>query len=261
MNATTRLVQFTDSHLFTDPDGELRGVPSLASLRATVDAARSTLGSWDGTLLTGDLVQDDPGGYAHIRAVFGNTPHAVHCLPGNHDVPDAMRRELAAPPFRHDGAARYGGWLVVLLDSTVAGCARGALSPRELARLDDLLRDGGYEHALVCLHHQPIGMESRWLDHVGLENAAQFLAVIDAHPRVRALLWGHVHQAYDGRRGDVRLLGTPSTCAQFRPRVDAFAIDAAPPAYRWLELDAAGGLRSGLEWVPAPLASAAIRSA
>ena len=65
-------------------------------------------------------------------------------------------------------------------------------------------------------------MASRWLDRVGLTNAAEFLHTIDQHKNVRAIVWGHVHQAYDGLRKGVRLLATPSTCAQFLPHSDEF---------------------------------------
>ena len=79
----------------------------------------------------------------------------------------------------------------------------------ELARLDEALATAGTRHCMVCLHHHPVPMSSRWLDRVGLTNAAEFLHAIDAHRNVRAIVWGHVHQSYDGLRKGVRLLATP----------------------------------------------------
>ena len=73
--------------------------------------------------------------------------------------------------------------------------------------------------------------------------------MIDRHKNVRAILWGHVHQAYDGLRKNVRLLATPSTCAQFVPRADEFAVDARPPAYRTLQLQPDGTLVTEVVWV------------
>jgi 3',5'-cyclic-AMP phosphodiesterase len=92
-------------------------------------------------------------------------------------------------------------------------------------------------------------MESRWLDSVGLTNAAEFLHTIDRHKNVRAIVWGHVHQAYDSLRKGVRLLATPSTCAQFLPRAESFAVDRRPPAYRTLELRADGSLLTEVVWL------------
>ncbi len=248
MSKPTRLVQFTDCHLSGNPDALLRGIATLPSLRATVAAAMRTRGGWDATLLTGDLVQDDPAGYAHIRDVFGDFEHPVCCIPGNHDIPVALRRELAVPPFRVGGHVHLEDWLVVMLDSCVPGFANGALSTAELERLEKLLHGRSREHVLVCLHHHPVRMGSRWLDQVGLENASVFWDVLGAHRSVRGVVWGHVHQAFDGQRGSVQLMGTPSTCAQFKPNVDGFAIDGLPPAYRWLDLNADGSIHTAVEW-------------
>ncbi len=71
-----------------------------------------------------------------------------------------------------------------------------------------------------------------------------------AHRNVRAVLWGHVHQHFEGERNGVRLMSTPSTCAQFLPRSDGFAIDRRPPGYRWLELRDDGTIATDVVWVP-----------
>jgi hypothetical protein len=69
-------------------------------------------------------------------------------------------------------------------------------------------------------------------------------AVIDRHPRVRGLLWGHVHQRYDDHAGGLRLMGTPSTCYQFVPGRDDFALDGLGPGYRRIQLRADGRIDS-----------------
>ncbi|EQD62994.1 Ser/Thr protein phosphatase [mine drainage metagenome] len=137
----------------------------------------------------------------------------------------------------------------MLLDSVQAGQAGGVLSPASLAALDAALEQAGERHVLVCLHHHPVPMGSRWLDRVALANPEALFAVIDKHPRVRGLLWGHVHQSFDALRNGVRLLATPSTCAQFRPRTEQFEVDPLPAAYRTLELRADGSIATELVWV------------
>jgi Icc protein len=92
-------------------------------------------------------------------------------------------------------------------------------------------------------------MSSRWLDRVGLENSEEFFERLDRHHNVRAVVWGHVHQAYDGLRKNVRMLATPSTCAQFVPHSDEFAVDRRPPAYRTLDLLSDGSLLTEVVWV------------
>jgi Icc protein len=75
------------------------------------------------------------------------------------------------------------------------------------------------------------------------------LSVIDAHDNVRGVVWGHVHQASDRSRGPVRLLSTPSTCAQFLPNSEFFALDERPPGLRWIQLFPNGEIQSRIDWI------------
>jgi len=244
-----RLIQFTDPHLYGDEGEELRGVATLPALSAALAQARAHAWPPDALLLTGDLVQDDPGGYRHLRRLFGSLGLPVLAIPGNHDEPQAMRAELGGKPFVLDGFVDLGRWRIVLLDSCIPGSAGGALSAQTLAGLDEALASAGTRHCMVCLHHHPVPMSSRWLDRVGLANAAEFLHTIDSHRNVRAIVWGHVHQSYDALRKEVRLLATPSTCAQFLPRSEDFAVDERPPAFRTFELRPDGSLLTEVVWV------------
>jgi Icc protein len=244
-----RLLQFTDTHLYGSAMEALRGVQTLPALKRALACARMRDWPVDAMLVTGDIVQDDPAGYPHFHKLFAEFGVPVLCLPGNHDDPQAMRRELSGKPFVLGGSVDMGAWRIILLDSCVAGSAGGRLSAAALAELDRALASAPAKHALVCLHHHPVPMSSRWLDQVGLENADDFFAVLDKHRNVRGIVWGHVHQAFDALRGNVRLLATPSTCAQFLPRAEQFEVDARPPAYRTFELRADGTFVSEVVWL------------
>jgi Icc protein len=174
----------------------------------------------------------------------------VLVLPGNHDDPVALRDALEGhPAFQFGGHFDAGGWRIVLLDSVVPGEVWGRLGDADLGALDRCLTEARDRHALVCLHHHPVSMASGWLDGIGLREPEGFLEVLARHPQVRGVVWGHVHQAFDALRGGVRLLATPSTCVQFMPRVDDFAIDSRPPGYRMLALQARGGIDSEVAWL------------
>jgi 3',5'-cyclic-AMP phosphodiesterase len=244
-----RLVQFTDPHLYRSETETLRGIATLPALKSALADAQS--GAWppDVVLVSGDIVQDDPGGYLPFRDLFAPLGVPVLCIPGNHDEPATMRQELRGAPFVTDGHVDFGAWRIVLLDSSLPGSASGRLSAMSLAALDSALAGANGRHCLVTLHHHPVPMSSRWLDRVGLENAAEFFDVIDRHRCVRAIVWGHVHQAFDGFRKGVRLLATPSTCAQFVPHAEEFAVDRRPPAYRTFELQTDGSLLTEVVWV------------
>jgi Icc protein len=248
MTEDVRLLQLTDSHLFASPHGRLRGVETLFSLQRVLAHANARKLNVDAVLCTGDIVNDEPDGYAHFARVLTAYGKPVYCVPGNHDDPARLRAALSAPPFQVGGHVDLGPWRLILVDSCVPGQAGGRISDTQLQALETALADRRC-YAMVCVHHHPVEMASRWLDQVGIENADAFFEVLDAHPHVRAITWGHVHQSFDGRRRGVRLLATPSTCAQFLPLSDEFAIDARPPGYRRLTLHPDGTLETDVIWV------------
>ncbi len=49
----------------------------------------------------------------------------------------------------------------------------------------------------------------------------------------------------------VRVIGTPSSCAQFKPFEDEFALDDKPPAYRRIILNSDGSIETELIWLEA----------
>jgi 3',5'-cyclic-AMP phosphodiesterase len=258
-----RLLHFTDLHLLADEQARLRGVQPLATLRQTLAQALAHTQAAgqppDAILVTGDVVHDDPGAYEVFRREFAALGVPVCCIPGNHDDASALVRHLAQPPFITGGTVDLRGWRLVLLDTSVPRQDGGHLAPVQLQLLESALASATGP-VLVCLHHHPVAMSSAWLDQIGLDNAAEFFRIIDAHRTVRGILWGHVHQAFDGLRRGVRLLATPSTCAQFLPLASEFALDTQPPAFRTLELRADGSLDTDLHWVD-PCGTGSSRSA
>ena len=243
-----QILQITDPHLYGSAHGRLRGVETDSSLNAVLADAFARVPDYSAVLVTGDLVQDDSAGYLRFRSMFGNLKKPVLCIPGNHDEPEAMRRELAGAPFQICGTHAAEGWQFIMLDSFDPGHVGGRLAANELARLDEALRTSP-QHAMVCLHHHPIPMGSRWLDTVGLAEPEGFWHIIDSHAHVRAVVWGHVHQAYDGLRGEVGLFATPSTGAQFLPMSERYAVDSRPPAYRHFELAKDGRIETAVHWI------------
>ena len=92
-------------------------------------------------------------------------------------------------------------------------------------------------------------MGSAWLDTVGLDSPDEFFDRITASGKVRLAIFGHVHQAYDSEHHGVQIIGTPSTCRQFKPGSDESAVDDQPPAYRRITLHQNGTFETELVWV------------
>lgn len=244
-----RLIQFTDLHLSPEPSGRVRGVDTRDSFRRCLAHARRHAAPADALLLTGDLAQDNVRSYHALVEILAGETTPVHCLPGNHDLPDQMARVLDMAPFDLSPVLRYGDWTIVLLDSAIPGIHHGELRGESLAFLDEVLGRFADAHALVVLHHQPVPVGSAWLDSIGLVDAGALFEVVSRHRNVRGLLWGHVHQAFDEVRDGVLLMATPSTCFQFVPRRDDFAVDDRPPGYRRLDLHPDGRIDTEVHWV------------
>ena len=67
-----------------------------------------------------------------ISAGCSNLSGTGLCIPGNHDDPAVMRRELRGDPFTVGGYSDFGAWRIVLLDSCLPGSASGLLSAQAL---------------------------------------------------------------------------------------------------------------------------------
>ena len=200
--------------------------------------------------MTGDLIQDDSrAAYDQFCDLMTPLNLPVHCVPGNHDIRELMRDAVSQEPFHYCDSVRINNWLITGIDSCMDGDAGGRIDDDEMDRLAGILADTDAEHVLICLHHPPLPVGSKWLDQVGLKNSDEFLRIIAQHGNVRAAIFGHVHQEFEGLHEAIQIIGTPSTCRQFMVASDEFALDDNPPAYRRVSLNADGTVEHELIWL------------
>jgi Icc protein len=250
-NSKLKLLQISDTHLHAAADSRMRGVTTYSTFLAVLEhAQRDPRWPVDAILATGDIVQDESrAGYERFRSSLEPLGVPVYTIPGNHDDPKLMGELLTSGSFHFGGELRHGRWSVVMLSTFLAGEDAGGLGPARLQGLRQALDAHAGQHVLIAMHHHPLPMGSTWLDGVALRDAASFWSVVDAHGEVRAVLCGHVHQAADRMRNQVRFLTTPSTCAQFLPASEFFALDDRPPGMRWLTLHDDGRIETEVSWV------------
>jgi 3',5'-cyclic-AMP phosphodiesterase len=250
MSRPVHLLQLTDTHLYATADGRLRGVNTYETFVTVLEhAQRDARWPPDAVLVTGDIVQDGSrAGYERFRSTLEPLGLRVHCIPGNHDDPKMMDDVLRTGRFGVGGEARFDGWSLILLSTFLTGEDAGGLGEARLHGLSAALTAHRGSHVLVVMHHHPLPLGSVWLDGVALRDAPAFLEIIDANPHVRGVLCGHVHQASDRERRGVRFITTPSTCSQFVPGSEFFALDERPPGMRWLRLHADGHIETEVEW-------------
>lgn len=243
---TLRIVQISDCHVSADPDASYRGAnprESLTSVMRSVAAWRPDL-----LLATGDLSEDgSPHSYDYLSRQLNAPGAPVLTLPGNHDVPPRQRQVFpqcpAQEPLLHDIPA----WRLILLNSAVEGEVSGRLTDTMLEGLSAAL-DGSGAWKLVLLHHQPVPVDSPWIDRYALEEPERLWSVLDGRNDVRAVAWGHVHHAVRVARGAMALMAAPASSVNTLPAQRAFTPDPAGPACRWLKLSTDGALESGVLW-------------
>lgn len=245
-----RVLHVTDPHLFADAESSLRGANTDATLAAVLDDYRQSDWQADLIAMTGDVVQDDSAAaYERFKGQMHALDLPVYCVPGNHDVRSLMQSALSTSPFFYCETKEIGNWLLVGIDSCIEDDAGGFINADEMARLAAILQGTHVQNIAICLHHPPLPMNSHWLDQVGLKNGREFLNLAARSGKVRLAIFGHVHQAFSATIDGLQIIGTPSTCRQFAPESDEFALDDKPPAYRRIELFADGSVSTELIWI------------
>ncbi|QFU02588.1 3',5'-cyclic adenosine monophosphate phosphodiesterase CpdA [Halomonas sp. THAF5a] len=236
-----RLVQITDCHLHADPAARGRiGVP-LGQLEAVIAAVNRE--KPDRVVVSGDISQDETAAsYALATRTLSKLEAPWAWLPGNHDSPELMVEHQSLP-----AELDLGDWRALLLDTRVPGREGGELGPQRLTALDARLA-GDDRPTLLVMHHPPLSIGTAWLDAIGLADAEAFWRCLAPYGQVRAVCFGHVHQAFEGAQAlagrRVAVYGCPAASDQFLPGAATFALDeAARPGYRVLDL-APGGIET-----------------
>ncbi|WP_374664462.1 3',5'-cyclic-AMP phosphodiesterase [Acinetobacter sp.] len=229
------IVQISDTHLMDQDNLEFASMNPEKSFHDVIRHMMQHTPEIDAIIHTGDVAQvpvpETYSRYLHFMQAL-DLPHFQ--IPGNHD-------DTAIFPFyRQQDRAHmlsFGNWRLILLNSAVKGKVDGWVSQEQLSQLDQLLSEQAQQHVIIACHHHPFAMQSSWIDQHKLKNADDLLAVISKHRNVKAVLYGHVHQASRNDLHGVQFLSTPSTSVQFKPLSESFALDASYPGYRVLHLN------------------------
>jgi len=208
----------------------------------------------DLVIASGDLAHDpEPESYRRFLAVLEEFYQGVVlCLPGNHDKLVPLRRVLT-PVLDSSETVRLGDWEILGFDSHVDDRPEAGLPAAARAALEARIRESAARYLLLACHHPPIDVGCPWLDKDRIQSGGELLEWLAEDTRVRALIFGHVHQVVEASHRQIALLGTPSTCFQFAPASERFTIDEAvgsrQPGYRWLELQPDGSMDTAVRRV------------
>lgn len=235
------IAHVTDLHLLGDPDQEMLGINTNEHAKGVLSHISASQEQPVLLLTTGDIAQDGSDA-AYLRFMDMAKPLGipVHALPGNHDKLGHFSGALGPVTTP---VIDIGAWRIIMLNSSIPDEEGGHLAEDQLALLEAAAQVEDGRHVLVAMHHNPVLMHSTWLDTMTIDNKGALFTLLARLPKVRALLWGHVHQEYDATEPHpspaghlLSMMATPATCFQFRPKSHDFGFDDAAPGYRWIKL-------------------------
>ncbi len=202
-------IQISDCHI--DDETLVMGVDSKSNLDKVLEHINAK--PFDALLISGDLTHNGtPSSYKTLQKSLGSINAEVYVMPGNHDnktnLSNAFNSDLQK-------GFQLGEWNIITLDSVQENKVSGLLNNKQCHFLTEALNDCNGRHTIVCLHHPIVPMQSNWDDELSLDNPEDLFAIIDKHPHVKAVLWGHAHESKVFDYNNVKLFSCPSTALQF----------------------------------------------
>ena len=239
-----KIIQLSDCHVSADPNVLYRGM----SPRVELEGLLLEVKKWrpDLLLVTGDLAEDgSKEAYQYLAETLAALNVPVLTIPGNHDRAELQKKHF--PKTAVDQALVYDqdGWRLIFLNSAKPGDIAGSFSDADLNGLEIALGSNKLP-TVVVLHHQPVLTGSTWIDRFPLKHPEPFWSCLETSKNTKAVLWGHIHHEFSGKRDGICLLGTPSTVANSLPGCEKFTLDRTGPACRWLKLGQKGAFETGI---------------
>lgn len=231
------LLQISDCHLGDEPGERLLGVDTDESLAAVLALVEKTCANPDIWVFSGDISNTDgAGAYPRLFKMlerFTDMSAPMLWLPGNHDD-NALMSKAVGDGFL--ASKTMGAWQISCLDSSIPKDVPGLIAKNELQRSEKILKEHDDKHHLFFIHHplNPVGCA--WLDPQRISNADVVMANWAQYTQLKLVAHGHVHQQSQNKFTHVDVISTPSTCIQFKPSSDEFAIGDEMPGFRLITL-------------------------
>lgn len=238
MPDTVRALVVTDSHLYDDIRREKNDLNPYSTLRSVVETA-TRQDEPDVVITTGDVankpILDTYRVFDSLLREFTDCP--IIGTPGNHDIKLSFSTVISEIPLE------FCHWRIIPLDTHIDNTLEGKVDDENLAACAADLAETE-KHVLMMLHHPTIEIGTKWIDPHRVSNGIEVMDTFAASNRVRAVLFGHIHQVFEGQYNTMRVFATPSTCWQFAVGGDSFSFDDKSPGWRWMYLHQDGSIDS-----------------
>ena len=118
----------------------------------------------------------------------------------------------------------------------------GYLDESKLQALEDAVAqaEASGRPLLMAIHHPSLPVGSKWLNEIGVKNAAETLEALMVLEEQVVVVSGHVRQDSAQVQQGLQCLTPPSTCVQTAPVSAEFQLGALAPGCRELALYADG---------------------
>lgn len=208
------VLQISDTHLRAEPHTPAARDPD-AALAASLDSVRNVVP--DLVLLTGDL-SDDGSVLAlrRLQALVEAFDAPVLAVAGNHDDAATTRHV-----FGDRAEVEVGAWRVLAVETLLPNVNHGAVDVDDLTRRLDAADD---RPTIIAMHHPPRSPSThRWFDLIGSES---LLDALHVRANVRAIVSGHLHEAFRYHVDGIELCGAPSTYYAIEHTGDSYELVA-----------------------------------
>jgi 3',5'-cyclic AMP phosphodiesterase CpdA len=184
---------------------------------------------------TGDLTESgSPEEYRRLREILAGTRVPVYLIPGNHDRRDALRQVFSDHAYLHafDEAVLFTIELpalrVIALDTSQGRRHGGYLDALRLRWLNESLSRRRDVPTVIAMHHPPFPTGVRKFDVQPFEGRDALAAIVSAHPQIRRIICGHVHQPLVRPWSGTVGVTAPSTAATLVLRPNAPGLSREP---------------------------------
>jgi Icc protein len=243
-----KIIQITDCHLFCDLNkvgyNKINPAHSLEQILNEVSSEQP-----DKVIATGDISGDGSvQSYQHFNRLIeaAGLEHKLLVIPGNHDNQTAMQSIFCAQQLWSNTphVILNNQWHLHLVDTQYQQTI-GRLTQENLNALEQLLQQHRQNFHMIAAHHHPIPCGG-WMDKHEWQNRQAFRSLVDQHPAVKAVIYGHIHMHVQQQQQQCLYMACPSTCWQFS-NSEAFSFNDLQPGYRIINLAEDGQIHTSVQ--------------
>ena len=215
-----KIIQITDTHLFSDKTSQLHGYCTHQSLTEIIEhLIDDRLKKEDVVLLTGDISQDESlESYRLALIQLERLKSTVYWIHGNHDDESKIKTVFDTSKYvKKLNKFSIKNWDFISINTCRRGTDKGYIDECEmkifLEKVDESKKSN--KNIAIVMHHHPVPVDTPLVDECGLQNSEIFLDTLNKNSEIKLVICGHVHGDYRISLGGKVIETCPATCFQW----------------------------------------------